>query len=524
MNAMMNNRLLTTILLLMTVVLPSLGGDIIKVCGQNLQNFFYSLDRGRTQANWVPLSNYNTVEGRQAKAEAIVNALATYEADIYAFNEIEARTTTADSEALQLLATEMSKATGYDYAMVSDGLTYDPETDANGQIKSGFIFRTDRVEPVGDNTSTAVGYTIAYPYMMRMQTFRSKASGEEFTLSMNHFKASRSEDIGEDMVKREQNSIALLKGLNDAQDPDILLMGDLNSTMGEQCLNNLQDAGFEEQIIRFCGTDAYSYWYDCGELIDHVFANSTMARQTVSASVMHIATPHAVGRYNAYSDHDPYLVTLELEAQPAVANRYVKTTTFTAGDHYLLVAHINGLQAANTVAVDKSYEYLTTTSVSEEDDVIIMDNGRQAFIFEDAGDGNYFMKDYYGRYVYQYYNTSSGKYNSSTNVGIRQLAHPFDVTLQADGTFKIQNTLSDCYFMGLTYNGSPEFALYNYSSLREGQYLPWLYKYDGEASPTAIITLDDSSRLSTTRKVWIDGQLLIITPNGQRYNLLKIKR
>ena len=519
----MKMRILTTMLLIMAAM-TTFAGDTIRICGQNVQNFFYSLDRERTQSNWVPLSNYNTAEGRQAKAEAIIYALAPCVADIYAFNEVEARTTTAVTEAMQVLATEMSKATGYNYAMVADGLTYDPQTDATGQIKSGFIYRTDRIEPVGNNTSTAVGYTAAYPYMMRMQTFRSKASGEQFTLSMNHFKASTSGDINEDMKKREQNSIALLKGLDGAQDPDILLMGDLNSMLGEQCLNNLQDAGFEEQIVRFSGDDAYSYWYDSGELIDHVFANSTMARQIVAASVMHIATPHAVGRGNAYSDHDPYIVTLALEAQPAVTYRYVKTTTLTPGARYLMVAPINGLQAAKTVAVDKSYEYLTTTGVNEENGTITMDNGCQAFKFEDTGEGHYYMKDYYGRYVYQYYNTSSGKYNSSTNVGIRQQAHPFDVMPQADGTFKIQNNMSDCYFMGLTYNGTPEFALYNYASLRSGQYLPWLYRYDDEDHPTAIMTLGDAPRQTTIRKVWENGQLLILMSDGRRYNLLKMQR
>lgn len=509
---------------LTTATLTALGSDTIRVCGQNVQNFFYSLDRERTQGNWVPLSNYNTAEGRQAKAEVIVQALAPCQADIYAFNEVEARTTTADTEAMQVLATEMSKATGYEYAMVADGLTYDPQTDATGQIKSGFIYRTDRVAPVGDNLSTAIGYTVAYPYMMRMQTFRSKATGEQFTLSMNHFKASRSSDMSEDVVKREQNAIALLKGLDSALDPDILVMGDLNSTMGEQCLNNLLDAGYEEQIIRFEGNGAYSYWYDSGELIDHVFANATMARQVAAVNMMHVATPHAVGRNNAYSDHDPYVVTLALEAQPAVNYKYNKVESLTAGGHYLLVAPINGLQAARTVSPDNSYGYLMTTAVNEEEGVITMNDGRQAFVFEEADNGCYYMKDYYGRYLYQYYNSQTGKYYNNINVGIRQEAQPFTVTLQTDGTFRIQNVASDCYFLGLSYNGTPEFALYNYASLRTGQYLPWLYRYDGEDGPTAVTTWGDTARQQTTRKVWENGRLLIVRPDGRHYNLLGISQ
>ena len=38
--------------------------DEIIICGQNVQNFFYSTDRTRTQNNYVPISNYNTEAGR----------------------------------------------------------------------------------------------------------------------------------------------------------------------------------------------------------------------------------------------------------------------------------------------------------------------------------------------------------------------------------------------------------------------------------------------------------------------------
>ena len=58
-------RLLALLWLIMPTIIAQ-AGDTIKVCGQNVQNFFYSLDRGRTQGNWIPISNYNTVEGRQA--------------------------------------------------------------------------------------------------------------------------------------------------------------------------------------------------------------------------------------------------------------------------------------------------------------------------------------------------------------------------------------------------------------------------------------------------------------------------
>ena len=148
-----------------------------------------------------------------------------------------------------------------------------------------------------------------------------------------------------------------------------------------------------------------------------------------------------------------------------------------------------------------------------------MNDAKNAFIFEDDGNGNYLIKDYYGRYVYQFYYTSSSSYSHNTNVDIKANAHPFTVTLQGDGTFKIQNTLSESYYMGLTYRETMEFALNNYASLGTGQYLPWLYQYDPYATPTAITTIETLTYPVTTRKVVENGTILIVTPNGHRYTL-----
>lgn len=496
------------------------AGDVITICAQNVQNFFYSLDRERTQGNYVPISNYNTEAGRTAKMNAIVNALAPYNADIYAFNEVEAKAVGADKEALDLLAEKLSGKTGRQYMVVSDGLTYDPSIDPIGTIKSGFVYRTDKVEPVGENISTAVGYTEIYPYMMRMQTFRSLESGEEFALSINHFKASTSGNMDEDMRKREQNSIALLKGLDAAGDPDILVLGDLNSTMGEQCLKNLIDAGFEEQILKR-DEFAFSYWYDRGELIDHVFANNTMAAQITDVRMLYIANPHSAGnRYNAYSDHDPYLVTLNLEAQPSVEYNYSKATSLNTDIPYLLVAPVMGLNVPEPVDLSKDYSYQYSITVTEQDGIIKMDNAKYAVIFEDAGGGNYYIKDYYGRYYSNYYYSSSKSYGHNTNAGIKSQAQAFSVTMQGD-VFKIRNTTSSYYLIGMPYSNKPEFAWYNYTSLNSDQHYPWLYQYNNQA--TLIETNEVLTQPITIRKIIENGAVYIITPDGRRYTLQGIE-
>ena len=509
------HRLFITLLLAAMTAQTTLA-DEIKVVGQNVQNFFYSLDRGRTQGNGVNKSNYNTEAGRTVKLNAICSALSQFQADIYAFNEVE-----CCEEVMQLLADAMSSYTGQTYVHVTDGLTYNKSEEPDGVIKSGFIYNAATIETVGSSVSTAIGYSHIYPNTMRMQAFRSKASGEVFSVSMNHWKASTSTDPSYDITQREGNSIALLKGLDQAtQDPDILVLGDLNSEMVEQCLNNLVDAGYEEQILKRDPT-AYTHYYSyTGSLIDHVFANPSMAAQVTGAEVKYIANKHSVGNTNAYSDHDPYLVTLNLEAQPEVTYGYRKATAVQAGKTYLLVA--NNSKAANPVATSKTYEYLTATDVTPDGDAIALPSQKNAFKFEDDGSGNYYIKDYYGRYLYLFYNTSGGYYNYTTNAGNKANAQSHSVTFQSDkDAFQIQNTTANFNFLYQDTYGT--WSWRNWTSLKNGQYWPSLWEYDPAFVPASITEIPVYTQPTTTRKVVERGRLIIITPNGSRYNVQGIE-
>ena len=513
-------KLRTTLMLFFAAIATQAihAGDIIKVCGQNVQNFFYSVDRGRTTGNSVTKSNYNTEEGRNIKLNAITDALSVYEADIYAFNEVE-----CCEESLELLASSMSIKTGKHYLAVADGLSYDKDSEPDGLIKSGFIYNTATIETYGVSMTTAYGYNYIYPAQMRMQTFKSKASGESFTLSMNHFKASTSNDPAYDINQRESNSIALLKGLNQATlDPDVLIMGDLNAVMGELCLNNLEHAGYEEQLLK---RDPYatSHWYyDDGYLIDHVFANSTMAAQVVDAHMEYVAHPHSTGsKYTAYSDHDPYLVTLNLQAQPAPTYSYSKVTTLTPGAHYLIAAPTAGLLIAKPVDISNGYEYQSGLAVTESDGIITLSDNKMAYYIEEDGNGYYNIKDYYGRYIYQ-----KGTYYS-TNVGSKSYADEsnckFSITPQSGGTFKILNTTSNFYYLANLYNNAPQFSWRNWANLGNNQYLPWLYEYTPD-DITAISTIDISTEPAITRKVLDNGRITIVMPNGKRFTLQGIQQ
>ena len=283
------------------VPLPDVGNGRLKVCGQNLRNYYYYYsDNDRP--------DYNNQAGFAKKTHKIVDAMMWVDADIYAFCEVEARPIV-----LQQLADSMNaRVQGTPYAAVNDYIDV-PSSQRTNNIKSGFIYRTDRVQPYGLNYSGSS--STYYNETMRIQAFREISSGQCFTLSMNHFKAKdSSNDAGNGT--RVKNATQLLSALrNSAADPDILIMGDLNCEVGEEPITLIYNAGFEGQLLRF-EPNAYTHCWNGGELIDHALANTTMAAQITGAGVYHICT--SCGDYSylnydyRYSDHDPYIVGINL--------------------------------------------------------------------------------------------------------------------------------------------------------------------------------------------------------------------
>lgn len=510
---MKNHRLLITMLIFVLTAHVSVAQQI-KIVGQNVQNFFYSLDRTKTQDNATPISNYTTVEGRTAKLEAIVGAISPYKADIYAFNEVE-----CCAEVMNLLAQSMSEYTGATYSYVDDGLTYDKTDPQNigGVIKSGYIYNTATISPVGASVAGGTGFI--YTRQNRFQSFKALASGETFTLSMNHFKAGSNES---DVTARLDNAGKLLAALKSAEDPDILIMGDLNSMVGEACLNTIEDAGYEEQLLKHIDEHPgkYTHCWAGGEVIDHVYANSDMAGQVTDAEILPIANSCSLADESlAYSDHNPYIVTLNLQHVVAPTYSFVKATTVSAGKQYLFVADLmNGLKAAMPIAADLTYGYMYTQDVTEENNMITLKNMNNAFAFEDAGDGQFYIRDTYDRYLYQQTKTG-GYYTTVAATTDKGSAHKYKAIKQNDGTFKVASQ-TEYYLYGTIYNNTtPEFYFTNFGTLYSPSCLPWLYEYDPNITPSSITEVPTYSRPAVTVKVVEQGRLVIKTPDGSRYNL-----
>ena len=273
----------------------------LRICAQNLENYYYNYSESSRP-------DYNDAEGFRTKTVKIVNAMLGIDADIYAFCEVEAKPIV-----LQQLADSMNAHAGVAgrYAAVEDGLNIATDSYDNA-IKSGFIYRTDKIATVGSNTG-AVSYGY-YSHTMRIQAFRQLSNNEKLIVSMNHFKAKdSSSDQGEAQRQTNANNLVSAVG-NLTADPDILILGDLNCEYGEAPITTIVNAGFEEQLLKY-NSSAWSHCYGGGELIDHVLANASMAAQIVNAHVEHICAykcNSTVSSDQSWSDHDPYVIDINL--------------------------------------------------------------------------------------------------------------------------------------------------------------------------------------------------------------------
>ena len=280
------------------IIIPDVGEARIRVVGQNARNYLSDLTASNADAK--------TEADFQKKTEKMANVFVALEADIVAMCEVQ-----EDDQILGYITSAMNTILGKNvYTYVTDGMQGSKSSSGYMPVKSGYIYRSDKIATVGGNSSPYTTWN--YKPRMRIQAFKEIATNEVFVLSMNHFKAKESTTPDPSDETRMENATRLVNGLTwVTADPDILIMGDLNAMTEEEPIQKIIKAGYEEQLVRF-DENAYSYVYHNQEqLIDHVMANSTMAGQITGAYVYHINNDPIVSykKYN-YSDHDACLVGL----------------------------------------------------------------------------------------------------------------------------------------------------------------------------------------------------------------------
>lgn len=280
------------------ITIPNVGDARLRIVEQNAQNYMTNFE-----ASNASCSNQSDFD---AKTNKMANVFLALQADIVIICEAERNATT-----LGYISSAMNTISGTSvYTYLTDNIPSSTATSGNYQaIKTGFIYRTDKVRPVGNTDSPY--YSGEYFARMRIQMFEELSTGEQFWLSANHFKAKGGSDNGESTrLENAANLISKLSSLTSGDDPDVLIMGDLNAYTSEDPITSLEVAGYSEQLTEY-DLGAYTYVYNNEPgILDHAMANVSMAGQITGAYAYNI---NHCGNYSyKYSDHDAVLVGLKL--------------------------------------------------------------------------------------------------------------------------------------------------------------------------------------------------------------------
>lgn len=251
----------------------------------------------------------------------IVKALSHIHADIYALCELQHGRVALDS----LTGVLNAQAGNNVYAYVNDG-----DTITDTYIKTGIIYRKDKVRPVlnagrpygpmATESETNAGF-----YKRELvQCFEQIDNNGRFVLSVNHFKSKSGGDTTNnywngERVKNVQtllNYINSEKANNYYNDSDILVVGDFNCCTMEEPIEMMREAGYEDMLPVY-DSAGYSYVYNNKvSCLDHVMASQSMAAQITGVAAYHInADEYYKHSYSygetamyRYSDHDPLIV------------------------------------------------------------------------------------------------------------------------------------------------------------------------------------------------------------------------
>ncbi|WP_211276932.1 ExeM/NucH family extracellular endonuclease, partial [Tamilnaduibacter salinus] len=320
----------------------TVNGDLT-VASFNVLNYFNGDGLG---GGFPTARGADTPEELERQERKIVQALVAMDADVVGLMEIE-NDGYGPNSAIANLVDAVNGALGdtvYDYV--------DPGTSAWGgdAIAVGLIYKPARVDLAGGTSVVGLetGEFTQGPDQRHRKpmvaTFEEKGAGERFTVVVNHFKSKGSltgipgdeaqgDGQGNNNLSRTNAANALADWLTTAptgsDDPDILVIGDLNAYAEEDPILALEAAGYSDQIEAFAGKAGYSYIFD-GEAgyLDHALVSETLVDQVTGATEWHINTDepavidydqnfNPAGYYDGNkpyraSDHDPVLVGLDL--------------------------------------------------------------------------------------------------------------------------------------------------------------------------------------------------------------------
>lgn len=321
---------------------PDVGGNLV-VASFNVLNYWTTLGcegcRGAEELDQF-----------EAQTTKLVAAIRGMGADIVGLQEIENHPTDAPIVALVDALNDVAEG-DEEWARI-DGFVQNIYP-----IVNEIIYRNDVVDPVGDAMTLEdhpafddFRFGVVEPDNQLGRRPVAQAfefNSEVFTVVVNHFKSkSATGATGADLAQGDGQSfynarrvqqaeavlgwIPVLQGL--AEDPDVLVIGDLNAYLMEEPITTLEDGVLTNLLtMDEHDPDPYSFnflaFFAAPHIgrgtLDHAFGTSGMAAQVTDVAIWHINADEprfldwfdpdvlAEGPYRS-SDHDPVLIGLDL--------------------------------------------------------------------------------------------------------------------------------------------------------------------------------------------------------------------
>ena len=363
---------------------PDIDEGDLKIASFNVLNFFVTLDGSGNICG--PAGNQecrgaDNAEEFTRQRDKILSALAAIDADIFGLMEIE-NDRPGGGNPVENLVDGLNDIKGAGtYAYIVTGSI---GTDA---IKQAIIYKPASVTPVGDfellTSAVDARFIDTRNRPALAQAFSDNVTGIEFVVAVNHLKSKGSAcsddpDLGDGQgncnLTRKAAAEALVDWLaNPTYFPNVekaLIIGDLNSYDKEDPIDAIKLGSddtadtaddYLDMIYEFQGEYAYGYVYD-GQTgyLDHALANQAMAEIVLDVNIWHINADEpdlidydttfklpaqdALYAPDAYrsSDHDPVIVTLNLNVAPVAADQSVTTDEDTSIDVTLSATDVNG--------------------------------------------------------------------------------------------------------------------------------------------------------------------------------------
>ncbi|WNO08497.1 ExeM/NucH family extracellular endonuclease [Teredinibacter sp. KSP-S5-2] len=359
---------------------PSDVGGHIKVASFNVLNYFTTLDDGSNACGPnadMGCRGANSPEELIRQTNKIVSAICQMDADVVGLMEIENPSINSEVSPVATLVEHLNSACG-GYSAIDTGTT---GTDA---ITVAMIYKPASLDKVG-TTAVLDSTEFLDPNQTGQsknraalaQSFRDNASGEVFTVSVNHLKSKGSScgdgdddtTTGQGNCNQTRTLAAQMEAAWLASNPTgvetskTLVIGDLNAYRNEDPISTFKNSGYIDLIDTLNGETAYGYVFDAQlGYLDHALASNDLFAYVTGVTDWHInadevnlldyndeirdageasydAKPSALPLYNSdpyrSSDHDPVVIGIAFPTIPTCngkqATVYVKDGMIVGG-------------------------------------------------------------------------------------------------------------------------------------------------------------------------------------------------